>query len=103
KYIWRLETFLGVERNSILNVSGIKRSGPTHSFGGEPQPISYNERIGKLTATQFWFRPTRESPLRAHWTQFLRYKTATVPELKRTLRGKWRFSPCPLKRHSDSS
>lgn len=103
KFISRLETYLAIGRNSLLNVSGIQRSGLNHYLGGEPQPISYNEKIGKLTATQFWFRPDRDSSLREQWTEFLRYKTATVPDLKRTLRGRWRFSPCPLRKESDAS
>ncbi len=96
KYLLRLEGFFGVERHSLVNISGIKPAGHKVSLGPAPTPIRYNEIIGELTQTPYCFKPPEDSTFRAQWTEFLRYKTAAVPRLRRTKHGRWRVSPCPL-------
>ncbi|AHI63788.1 hypothetical protein BTL_816 [Burkholderia thailandensis H0587] len=96
RYLLRLETYFGLERNSLLNLSGMKVSGHKVAVGGPPTPIPYNEMVGKLTKVAFRYKPAEESPLRGQWMEYLRYKTAAVPLYRRTERGQWRFSPCPL-------
>lgn len=103
RYLWRLESYLGVERDGLLKLSGMKPIAGWPSLGGTPEPISYNARLAALTKFHYYFKPLADSPLRTQWEEFLRYKTATVPALKRTRRGRWRFSPCPLMQRNDSS
>lgn len=103
RYLWRLESYLGLERNSLLKLSGIKPIGYKPSLGGEPEPLAYNQKLTILTKEHYFFKPEKTSPLRGQWEEFLHYKTATIPTLKRTRRGKWRFSPCPLTADSAST
>lgn len=103
KYILRLESFFGVERNSLINLSGIKSNGPRDNVGGEPFLPKYNQQIGSLTKFHYRLKPEHDSPLREQWAMFLRYKTSAVPKLKRMKRGKWRFSPCPLTPTTDNN
>lgn len=96
RYVLRLEAHFGFERNSLLSLAGIKSACRKPSLGGTPAPIEYNTKIGNLTKIPFCIRPATDSPLRRQWVEFVMYKTAAVPKFKRTKRGKWRFSPCPL-------
>lgn len=96
RHLLRLETYFGVERNNLTNLSGMKPIGYRGGVGGLPVPIDYNSTIGKLTKVSFCFKPSEDSELRKQWTEYLRYKTVAVPRYRRTKRGQWRFSPCPL-------
>lgn len=95
-YVKRLEGFFGVERDLLTQLSGMKLTGVRQFIGGEAAPIEYRNQFGKLTRTLYGIKPNEDSPLRQQWTEFLTYKTAVAPLYKRTKRGKWRFSPCPL-------
>lgn len=96
KYMLRLEAYFGLERSSLLNLAGMKASTHKVSVGGPPAPILYNGKLGELTKTSFCYKPKEGSPLRRQWMEYMRYKTAAVPTYKRTKRGQWRLSPCPL-------
>ncbi|OZI33370.1 hypothetical protein CEK29_21150 [Bordetella genomosp. 5] len=96
-YVRRLEGFFGVESNLLVQLSGMKVKGlRQESVGGTPAPIEYRNQLGGLTRSIYSVKPHADSPLRPQWTEFLRYKTMAVPLYKRTKRGKWRVSPCPL-------
>ncbi len=96
RYILRLESYFGIERNTLVALSGMKTIGHRASVGEKPTPREYNEILGRMTKSPFCLKPSEDSPLRKQWQEFLKYKTAAAPTLKRTKRGKWRFSPCPL-------
>ncbi|CAB3722982.1 site-specific integrase [Achromobacter kerstersii] len=99
KYILRLESLFGMTRHSLVQLSGMRLRGErTMSPGEAPTPIQYRDLLGTLTREIFGLKPQPDSPLREQWKELLIYKTATVPSLKRTRRGRWRFSPCPIHR-----
>lgn len=103
KYLHRLESFFGLERNSLVTLAGVKPRGYKPQLGGPPAPIEYNQKVLALSLAHYCLKPRAESPLRAQWADFVRYKTAAAPALKRTKRGKWRFSPCPLGPATDAT
>lgn len=108
KYIVRLERFFGMEPNSLLQISGVQAPGVrVVGCGGETKPIEYRNTLGQLTRIVYCVKPAPDSVLRAQWQDFLSYKTAATLKAgslsiregrgkKRTRRGKWRVSPCPL-------
>jgi integrase len=115
KYISRLETFFGLERHSLIQLSGAKPIGRmVAGGGGETKPIVFRNLMGEITRTVFRVKPGPDSPLRAQWGDFLIYKTAATLSTgsgnnvrsggkKRTRRGKWRVSPCPLTAQTDNN
>ena len=104
KCILRLETFFGLDPQSLVQISGIKLVGTRREpVGGPPAPIEYRDRTGRLTRIFYAVKPGIRSPLRQQWQEFLEYKTAAVPKYKRTKRGKWRLSPCPLTARTDAN
>lgn len=104
KYITRLEKFFAVENNFLVLLSGAKAPGArVENVGGETKPIQYRNILGELTRVEFCIKPSLNSPLRNQWEKFLEYKTNARNIKKRTRRGKWRISPCPLMVPSDSN
>lgn len=104
KYILRLETFFGLDPQSLVQISGIKLVGTKREpVGGSPAPIEYRDRTGRLTRIFYAVKPGSGSPLRQQWKELMEYKTAAVPKYKRTKRGKWRISPCPLTVRTDAN
>ncbi len=106
KYILRLEAYFGLEPHSLVQTSGIKLVGTRkESVGGPPTPIEYRDRTGRLTRIFYSLKPNIHSPLRQQWMELLEYKTAAVPkeDMKRTKRGRWRVSPCPLTAKTDAN
>lgn len=103
RYLLRLEAFFGLERNSLVTLAGVQPQGHKTQLGGPPTPIYYTETVGTLTRETYCFKPSEASPLRAQWFDYMRYKTAAMPSFKRTKRGKWRISPCPLTPRTDAN
>lgn len=103
KYLMRIEAFFGLERSSLINLAGVKPRGYKPQLGGLPAPIQYNQTVLALTQQQYRCKPEPDSPLRQQWFEYVAYKTAAVPVLKRTKRGKWRISPCPLSPSTDAN
>lgn len=96
RYLLRLESYFGLDRNTLVALSGMRAVGYKPSVGGEPATREYNKNLGELTKNPFCFKPSDDSPLRQQWYEFMRYKTSAATALKRTKLGKWRFSPCPI-------
>ncbi|WP_211226414.1 site-specific integrase [Azonexus hydrophilus] len=96
RYIIRLESHFGLERNTLLSLTGAKATEGKAQLGGPPRKNEYNEKVALLAKTPYLVKPEEDSLLRLQWREYLVYKTAAVPKLKRTKKGKWRFSPCPL-------
>ncbi len=103
RYLLRLEGYFGLERYSLVSISGIKRKGTRQTVGPTPSPIQYSSIVSELSKTPFCLKPAIDSPLRNQWYEFLHYKTSAAPSFKRTKRGKWRISPCPLIRNSPTN
>lgn len=103
RFVLRLEAYFGMERNSLLTLAGIKARAPKVELGGPPARIEYNEKVCNLSKAAFCIRPAPGSQLRNQWQEYLQYKTAAVPAFKRTKRGRWRFSPCPLTADTDTN
>jgi len=108
KYIRRLETYFGLERDSLIKLSGVKEVGQRpEGVGGPSQPIGYRKLIRELTSFNFYIKPDAASPLRKQWGDLLVYKTAASLSgkqgKKRSRKGKWRISPCPLTVKNDKS
>jgi hypothetical protein len=62
--------------------------------------IEYRATLGARTQHKYWLRPPEDSPLRQQWRDLMTYKTAVVPTLERSAKGKWRVSPLPLERNT---
>ena len=116
KHISRFESFFGLERNSLVQLSGAKVFGTrVAGVGGETKPISFRNILGEITGIVFCLKPGADSPLRTQWYKFLTYKTAATLSnkdagcnvrssgKKRTRRGKWRISPCPMTVPTDTN
>ncbi|WP_220271985.1 hypothetical protein [Crenobacter cavernae] len=103
KYLMRIEGFFGLERNSLITLAGVKPRGYKAQLGGPPAPIQYNQTVLALTQQHYCCKPGPDSPLRQQWLEYVTYKTCAVPRLKRTKRGKWRLSPCPLSPSTDAN
>lgn len=106
-YISRLEAYFGLDRGYLLHLAGIKEQGKrVESVGGTPRPIEFRNRVGELTRIIFCLKPGPATPLREQWENYVRYKTAAslvMDGLKRTRRGRWRISPCPITARTDSN
>lgn len=103
KYLMRIEAFFGLERSSLIRLAGVKPRGYKAQLGGPAAPIPYNQTVLALTQQPYCCKPEAGSPLRQQWYAYVAYKTAAVPTLKRTKRGKWRISPCPLSPSTDAN
>ena len=115
KFIYRLESFFGLDKHSLIQLSGSKAPSTRVAGGGETKPIQYRNTLGELTRIVFCLKPSPDSQLRTQWHEFLTYKTAATllskrdannvrsSGKKRTRRGKWRISPCPLTVKTDSN
>jgi hypothetical protein len=101
KYLMRVEAFFGLEQASLIALAGVKPRGWRAQLGGPSVPNFYNQTVSGLARVQYCCKPNPDSPLRAQWYDFVKYKTSAVTTLKRTKRGKWRFSPCPLASETD--
>lgn len=96
RYLVRLENFFGLEKNSLVTLSGTKPRNFKARLSEVQSAIEYNKTVAALSRQTYCCKPEVGSPLRQQWADFLRYKTAAVPRLLRTKRGKWRISPCPV-------
>ena len=110
KYIIRLEVFFGLSKHALVQLSGAKLPGVRVADEGlETKPIQFRNVLGELTRVVFCIKPAADSPLRTQWADFLAYKTAPTltggrkQQMKRSRRGKWRISPCPLLLPSDAN
>ena len=107
KYIHRLESYYGLSRGSLMQLSGIKEASKRlEPIGGPTQPIEFRNTVGELTRIIFCLKPGPDSPLRGQWADYLRYKTAAglvMQGKKRTRRGRWRISPCPITSRTDTN
>ena len=93
KYIRRLEGFFALERDSLVSLAGIKNEEREEQRVGEANVIEYRQALSSRTQSSYWLVVPENSPLRSQWTDLLEYKTAAVPSLERTARGRWTFSP----------
>lgn len=103
KYLVRLEVFFALEKNSLVNISGMKSKGYKVELVEKSNGVPYNELIVKLTSTRYCLKPGPNSRIRQQWKELLQYKTTPVPIYKRAKRGKWRISPCPLTPNSETN
>jgi integrase len=94
-YITRLESFFGLEKDSLVSLAGAKFRNLKAKRSEVGTTIEYNKTVHALVQHQYCCRPEPGSVLQARWLEFLRYKTAAVPRLRRGRNGKWRFSPNP--------
>lgn len=105
KFIHRIEAHFALQRGYLVSLSGIKeRSKRIEPIGGPTKPIEYRTELGKLTRIIYGLKPNFDSPLRAQWQEFLHFKTSAslvLDGLKRSRRGKWRISPCPVTPRTD--
>jgi hypothetical protein len=103
KYLSRLESFFGMERGSLTSTTGMSHQPRLYPTLGEPPRIEYRETLAARTQDQYWLKVAEGSPLRQQWTDFIKYKTESLPELERSNKGKWRISPLPLVRNTPAN
>lgn len=97
KFLMRIEGFFGLERMSLSILAGVKPRGYKVQIGGAPALIQYNGLVTALSQQQYCCKPALDSPLRQQWYEFIKYKTCAVPQQhRRTKRGKWRVTACPM-------
>ncbi|WP_246174533.1 hypothetical protein [Pandoraea bronchicola] len=103
QYILRFERFFGLEHESMVVLAGVRQKGQRTASDLRPAENQYNGRMFALTRQPYCAKPSENSPLRKQWYDYVRYKTSAVPMLKRTKRGKWRISPCPVHPETDAN
>jgi integrase len=103
RYVHRVETYFGMERGELWKLSGAAHPSRLQPDLGGARVIQYRESLGALTKMAYRFVAPPDSPLRKQWHDFMVYKTALVPELERGSKAKWRISPLPMGRKSESS
>lgn len=91
-YLRRIESFFGLEGESLLALAGITGSTRASQRVGEASPIEYREKLGERSRNEYYLVPPLDSPLRQQWKMLMRYKTAAVPTLSRSSTGRWTFS-----------
>lgn len=92
-YLRRIESFFGLESESLVTLAGITGGARAMQQVGEAHPIEYRERLGERSRSEYYLVPSIDSPLRQQWKALMRYKTAAVPTLLRSATGRWTFSP----------
>ena len=102
-YIRRLEAFFGVERDSLVQLAGIKGNSRPRKKVGVAPANPYREKLCNFSGQRYCLKPATESPLRTQWADFVRYKTALMPALQRSNLGRWTFSQLNVIRASDSN
>jgi hypothetical protein len=95
-HIRRLESFFGMERESLVLLSGIQNGKWTKPSVGQAAPNAYRARLAVNRKLRYVLRVSPDSPLAEEWSILIRYKTDPVPFLKRLTRGTWTFSPHKL-------
>jgi len=93
KYIRRLESFFALERDSLVSLAGFKGNERKEMGVGTAHPVEYREALSSRSQSPYWLVTTEDSPLGLQWTALLDYKTAAVPSLERTAKGRWTFAP----------
>lgn len=92
RYLRRIETFFGLELDSLVALAGIVNGARPEQRVGTSVAIQYRQSLGVRTRDEYCLKPPIDSPLRAQWEDFLRYKTALAPALRRSNKGRWSFS-----------
>jgi integrase len=96
-HLKRVEAFFGLEAETLTTLAGFAGGKYVVPAVGEPLKVAYREELAVHTRQHYLLKPTPDSPLRAQWLDFVRYKTDWAPVLARTDRGVWRFAPIPLR------
>lgn len=103
KYLRRVESFFGLERESLVTLAGISNGARAREQVGQAHPIAFREKLGARSRSEYYLVPPMDSPLRQQWESLMRYKTAAVPILRRSGRGRWTFSPLQVIRESKAN
>lgn len=96
-YLRRLESFFGLQRNSLVQLAGIVANPQCANRVGEPESISYREKLGGRTRERYFLAPKIDARIREQWTALLRHKTDLVSDLLRSSNGRWTFSPLSVR------
>jgi hypothetical protein len=100
-FIRRIESFFGLERDSLVTLAGIQAGVRPHPHVGEPQRIEYRETLGGRSRAEYCLVPPADSPLRLQWKSLITYKTAPVASMERSSTGRWTFSPLQVIRETE--
>lgn len=103
KYLARLEKFFGMQHGGLTELTGLSHAARFHPPAENSRRIEYRETLAARTGDHYWLKPPPESALRAQWAAFMTYKTAPVPTLMRSSKGRWRISPLPLERNTPAN
>lgn len=93
----RVEAFFGLEAGALTRLAGFADGKRVATTVGEPVKVAYREELAKHTQQRYLLQPEPDSPLRAQWLDFVRYKTDWAPVLTRSNRAVWRFAPVQLR------
>jgi integrase len=96
RYIARLESHFKVECGSLVRLAGFDGDKYLRPRVGEPVHVAYRTNLAEMTKHHVLFRPSIDSPLRAQWRDFVRYKTDLAPNLERSANGVWRIAQVPF-------
>jgi len=103
KFIRRIESFFGLDREGLVSLAGISGSSRPKDQVGDAEKIDYRKALGLRTQNRYCLVAPADSPLREQWSELLRYKTAPVPLLNRGPAGRWTFTALNVMRSTDAN
>lgn len=103
-HIYKVERHFGIAEGELATLAGFRRGVHVGVVPiGQPPAVSYREGLSKQTGLHYLAKPGPESPLRAQWLEFVRYKTDFHPALLRSNRGSWRTAPFEFRAETPNS
>jgi site-specific recombinase XerC len=104
KHIYKVERHFGISEGELATLAGFRRGVRERVVPiGQPPAVSYRDELSERTSLHYFAKPEPESPLRAQWQEFVRYKTDFHPVLLRSNRGSWRPAPFEFRPETPSS
>ncbi len=104
KHICKVERHFGVAEGELTTLAGFRRGVRARVVPiGQPPEVGYREGLCERTSLQYLAKPAPDSPLRAQWQEFVRYKVDFHPDLLRSNRGTWRTAPFEFRPETPNS
>ena len=91
-YLRRFESFFGLERDSLVSLTGFSNAMKARVVAGLPVQVDFRKHQRERVKDTYYIKVPPTSPLRAQWLDFMKYKTAPAPLLERGGRARWTFS-----------
>ncbi|WP_345797608.1 hypothetical protein [Castellaniella sp. MT123] len=102
-HLRRLESFFGLERESLVFLAGFQDGKHIEQRVGDAATIEYRVGLARRSKENYWLRVPCDSELAEQWRALLEYKTAAVPFLERSGNGRWTLAPLAAARETSGS